>query len=154
MTSNFAYLASKNNDGNLKWIYDMNPGRRESDLFFADDSVKAEKPENLSEVKLFRDIGMAVFRSGFGDDDFAFIFRCGPFYNHQHFDQGSFYFVDRGETFLTEVGKTDYYDDPWYQRLAIQPGGHNCILINGNVKSCFGVISLLHFAFSKPFNPS
>ena len=33
------------------------------------------------------------------------------------------------------MGRSDYYDDPWYQKLVIQSGGHNCILIDGNPES-------------------
>ncbi|MBT4485344.1 MAG: hypothetical protein HOC71_16880, partial [Candidatus Latescibacteria bacterium] len=39
------------------------------------------------------------------------------------------------EEFLGEMGKSGYYNDPWYQKLVIQPGGHNCILVNGNPES-------------------
>lgn len=133
--SSFAYIISKSRNPLYKWLYDLSPGSSDVDFFLMDDSVESKGPEDLSTVRLFRDVGTAVFRSGFGHDDFAFIFRCGPFYNHQHFDQGAFYLVDRGETFLCEVGRSDYYNDPWYQKMVIQPGGHNCILVNGNPES-------------------
>ncbi len=133
--SNFAYLVSKYRDPHLKWLYDLSPGTGDVDLFLLDESVEANPPDNLPGIRLFKDVGTAVFRSGFGHEDFMFIFRCGPFYNHQHFDQGSFVLYDRGECFLGEMGKSDYYNDPWYQKLVIQPGGHNCILVNNNPES-------------------
>lgn len=134
--SNFAYILHSAKDPLLAWLDGLAPGAAEADLLYEDDSVRPEPPgARLSPVKLFRDVGTAVFRSGFGPDDFCFVLRAGPFYNHQHFDQGSFFLADRGEDFLVEGGRTDYYSDPWYQSFFIQPGAHNCILVDGNVES-------------------
>lgn len=133
--ANFAPLLKKTKDPLLGRLYDLAPGNEDMDLLFAPEGLKPREPSILPGIKLFRDVGTAVFRSGFGDDDFAFIFRCGPFYNHQHFDQGSFFLTDRGEDFILEGGKTDYYNDPWYQKFFIQPGAHNCILADGNEES-------------------
>jgi len=134
--SNFAYILHEGQDPLLKWLYGLAPGSAEPDLVFGDESVRPEPPgTRLPPVRLFRDVGTAVFRSGFSPDDFSFVFRAGPFYNHQHFDQGSFYLSDRGEDFIVEGGRTDYYNDPWYQGFFIQPGAHNCILVDGNVES-------------------
>jgi hypothetical protein len=134
--SNFAAVLFRTRDPLLKWLENLAPGESEADLLFGDDSIRPESPAGrLSPVRLFRDVGTAVFRSGFAPDDFCFVFRAGPFYNHQHFDQGSFFLADRGEDFLTEGGRTDYYSDPWYQGFFIQPGAHNCILVDDNVES-------------------
>ena len=84
---------------------------------------------------LFPEVGTAIFRSGFSTDDFTFTFRSGPFYNHQHFDQGSFFLSDRGEELIVEVGRSHYYDDPWYQPSVIQAGGHSTILLDDNPES-------------------
>ena len=108
--SNFSYLIIQFRDPHLKWLYDLSPGSSDVDMLLLDENVGAEGIENLPKIRLFDDVGTAVFRSGFSHEDFHFIFRCGPFYNHQHFDQGGFYFVDRGECFLGEVGRSDYYD--------------------------------------------
>ncbi|MCE5249836.1 heparinase II/III-family protein [bacterium] len=131
----FSYLISRYHDPRLKWLYDLAPGRSDVDLLLMDDSVPSQGPEGLPTSVLFRDTGTAVLRSGFGHEDFMVVFRCGAFFNHQHFDQGAFYLSDRGENFLTEVGRSDYYDDPWYQKLVIQPAGHNCILVDRNPES-------------------
>ncbi|MCD6307669.1 MAG: heparinase II/III-family protein, partial [Candidatus Latescibacteria bacterium] len=134
--SGFTHVITKTGDPFYKWIYDIRPGSGDTDLFQMDDGIPSRSPDGAKPtVKLFRDVGTAVFRSGFGHDDFTFVFRCGPFYNHQHFDQGSFWLADRGETFLREVGRSDYYDDPWYKKLVIQSGGHNCVLVNDNAES-------------------
>lgn len=133
--SNFAYLIARYRDPYLKWLYDLAPGRSDVDLLLMDDSVPAKSPEGLPKAVAFRDVGTAVFRSGFGVDDFVFLFRAGPFFNHQHFDQGSFQLRDRGERFLGEAGPSDYYADPWYQKLVIQAAGHNTVLLDRNPRS-------------------
>ncbi len=132
---NAAWLLSKYRDPHLKWLYDFNPGDTERDLIFLDETIEAQPPDDLPKAVHFGEVGTTVFRSGFSHNDFAFIFRCGPYVNHQHFDQGAFFLADRGEEFLGETGRTDYYADDWYQNLVIQPGGHNCILVNGNPES-------------------
>jgi len=134
-SSHFSYLIAKYRDPYLKWLYDIEPGTTDVDLFLMDDTVPAKGPEELPTVALFRDVGTAIFRSGFRHEDFVFVFRCGPFYNHQHFDQGSFFLSDLGEDFITEPGKSDYYKDPWYPKFVIQAGGHNCILVDENPES-------------------
>jgi len=133
--SHFTYLLSEYRDPHLKWLYDLTPGTSDVDLILMDDSIPSKSPDDLPAVTLFRDTGTAIFRSGFEHDDFMLVFRCGPFYNHQHFDQGTFHLSDRGDNFLYEMGKSSYYNDPWYQKLIIQPGGHNCILVDRNPES-------------------
>jgi hypothetical protein len=134
--SNFAYVLHATHDPLLGWLYGLAPGAAEADLEYAADAIRPDPPAGrLPLVKLFRDVGTAVFRSGFGPNDFSFVFRAGPFSNHQHFDQGSFFLADRGEDFLVEGGRTDYYNDPWYQAFFIQPGAHNCLLVDENVES-------------------
>lgn len=133
--SNFSWILSKYKDTRLKWLYDRSPGESDVDLFFDSEGIPSNGPADLPKTVLFRDTGTAVFRSGFGRDDFLFVFRCGPFFNHQHFDQGGFFLSDRGDDFLTETGRADYYFDPWYRKLFIQPGGHNCILLDDDPES-------------------
>ncbi len=130
--STFAHLLARWRDPHLAWLYNRNPGLEDVDLFLLPaDPVAPLPPDDLPAVRLFRDTGTAVFRSGFGTSDFTLIFRCGPFFNHQHFDQGGIRLRDGGETFIGEAGPSDYYTDPWYQRLVIQPGGHSTILADG-----------------------
>ncbi|MCP5107929.1 MAG: hypothetical protein GY950_31360, partial [bacterium] len=140
----FVYILNQNKNSQLKWLYDKKPGTEDMDLFYYDDTIEAKAPDDLPKTVLFEDVGTAVFRSGFKHEDFAFIFRCGPFYNHQHFDHGSFYLLDGGEELVSEPGRTDYYADPWYRKLFIQPGGHNCILVDENVESQMAGGDLLH----------
>jgi hypothetical protein len=99
--------------------------------------VPPQDPSALGGVRFFPDVGTAVFRSGWEDKDFIFVFRSGPFFNHQHMDQGSFYLADHGEIFLEERydGEHHYYDDPVYRSHAIQAISHNTFLLNRNPQS-------------------
>lgn len=143
--SNFVYILKKTRDPVLKWLYDRFPGSKDMDLFFYDQTIPSKAPYDLPKIVHFKDVGTVVFRSGFKPGDFAFIFRCGPFYNHQHFDHGTFFLLDKGEALLVSgPGRTDYFDDPWYHRLFIQPGGHNCILVDETIESQLAGGDLLH----------
>jgi hypothetical protein len=133
--SNFASVLNSGKDPRLLWLYRQRPGGNYLDLLFPAPEGQGTPPQTLPLVKRLRDVGSVIFRSGFSHEDFVFIFKCGPFYNHQHFDQGSFFLADRGELFIDECGNSNYYEDPWYPRLYIQAGGHNCPLTNGNVES-------------------
>jgi hypothetical protein len=133
--SNWAYILRRNRAPLLGSLYAARPGQNYLDLLFPCDRTPAPLPPDLPLTARFRETGMTVFRSGFGAEDFVFVFKAGPFYNHQHFDQGSFFLADRGRTFLDECGNSNYYEDPWYQRLFIQAGGHNTLLADGDVES-------------------
>jgi len=133
--SHFAFLLSAGADPHLLWLYRQRPGNNYLDVIFPVPEGKGSPPTDLPLVKRLRMVGSTIFRSGFGHEDFVFIFKCGPFYNHQHFDQGSFFLADGGELFLGECGNSHYYEDPWYPRLYIQAGGHNCPLVDDNVES-------------------
>lgn len=133
--SNFAFILKSGQHPHLLWLYRERPGSNYLDLLFPVPEGKGSPPFGLPLIKRLRMVGMTIFRSGFNHDDFVFIFKCGPFYNHQHFDQGSFFLADRGELFLEECGNSHYYEDPWYPRLYIQAGGHNCPLVGFDVES-------------------
>lgn len=133
--SNWAYILRRSRPPILRALYAARPGQNYLDLLFPCDRTPAPLPAGLPLTARFRETGMTVFRSGFGAEDFVFVFKAGPFYNHQHFDQGSFFLGDLGRTFLDECGNSNYYVDPWYQRLFIQAGGHNTPLADGDVES-------------------
>jgi hypothetical protein len=133
--SNFAYVLARDGDPRLRWLYGQRPGNNYLDLLFSSPAGASEPPRSLPLSKRLRGVGSTILRSGFEHDDFALIFKCGPFFNHQHFDQGSFFLADRGELFIDECGNSNYYEDPWYPRLYIQAGGHDCLLTDGQVES-------------------
>jgi len=134
----FAWLVERTKDSRLSWLYhSIKVFDTFEEVLHETDDIPEDAPEGPGGVKFFRDVGTAVFRSAWSKDAFLFVFRCGPFYNHQHMDQGSFFLMDRGEKFIEERydGDHHYYDDPLYQSHAIRTISHNTILINGNPQS-------------------
>ena len=137
-TSAFPWLIEKYRDPELAWFFDRNPPEPNfisyHTVLFDTEGVPRRKP-NLDGARLFRKTGTAVFRTGEDEGPFVLTFRCGPFGNHQHLDQGTFFLSDRGELLITELGYSDYYEDPFYQSHVIQPIGHNCILVDHSPQS-------------------
>ena len=144
--NNWAYLLSKYQDPQLSWFYHFlreNKETKEStkpnylDLVFDVLDIPEEDPFDKNPVKLFRDLGTVVFKSGWEADDFVFVMRSGPAYNHQHLDQGSFWLADQGQIFIEErpLYNSHYYDDPLYESWLTQPVGHSTILIDRNHQS-------------------
>ncbi len=133
--SHMVYLIKKYKNPYMKWIYDFAPLASDLDILFYPDNVKEKQPPLPPKLKTFKDTGIVSIRDRNSDKDFFFVMHCGPFYNHNHFDQGTFFLSYDGENYITEAGKTDYYLDPWYNSFFIQPIGHNTILINDNPES-------------------
>jgi len=136
--NNWAWLVARTRDPRLSWLYHtLKSYDTFEEILHETGDVPQESPDSLGETAFFRDVGTAVFKSGWGSEDFVFVFRSGPFYNHQHMDQGSFFLADHGRVFLEERydGDHHYYDDPLYQGYAIRTISHNTILINGNPQS-------------------
>jgi len=153
---NWAWLLQKNKDPLLGWYYNfLKYGEFESntkdsirsymesveqyqsfmDVLYETEDVPIDDPFDENPVKVFRDVGTTVFKSGWEKEDFTFVMRTGPFYNHQHLDQGSFWLADHGSIFFEERHGSTYYDDPLYQPWYTQPVGHSTILIDGNHQS-------------------
>lgn len=76
--------------------------------------------------------GSAVLRSGWSEDDTVISLRAGPWFNHEHHDQGSFQVAAFGEKLIAEAGYSDYYTDPRYVDYFTQAPGHNTILVDHN----------------------
>ncbi|MCE5248741.1 heparinase II/III-family protein [bacterium] len=137
--SAFPWLLEKFRDPELAWFYDLNPPTPSYYTFhtvlYDIDDIPRKQPGNLTGAKWFRKTGTVVFRSGPGPEPFVLTFRCGPFGNHQHLDQGTFFLSDRGRLLITEQEYSDYYNDPFYQSHIIQPIGHNCVLVDHNPQS-------------------
>lgn len=134
--SNWAWMVAKYKDPLLGWYYNfMKNNDTLFDALYETKDVPQKDPFAESPSRLFREVGTTVFKSGWEKDDMAFTLRTGPFYNHQHLDQGSFWFADRGVTFIEERHGSTYYDDPIYQPWYTQPVAHSTILINGNQQS-------------------
>ena len=134
--TNFAWLLPKYRDPLLGWFYNyMKNGETFMDVLYETEDVPQQDPFDKPPVKLFREVGTTVFRSGWDEDDFIFVLRTGPFVNHQHLDQGTFWLADRGSLFIEERHGSTYYIDPEYQPWYTQPVGHSTILIDNNHQS-------------------
>ncbi|MFC1608344.1 heparinase II/III family protein [Candidatus Latescibacterota bacterium] len=134
--TNFAWLLPKYQDPLLGWFYNfMKGGETFMDVLYETDDVPRDDPFDEEPVGLWRDVGTTVFKSGWEPDDFVFVFRSGPFVNHQHADQGTFWLSDRGSLFIEERHGSTYYIDPLYQPWYTQPVAHSTILIDGNHQS-------------------
>jgi len=136
--NSWAWLLQLSRDPSLAWLYrSLKEIDTLQEVLHETGDIAPQEPDGLGNVRFFPEIGTAVFRSGWKEDDFIFVFRSGPFCNHQHMDQGSFYLADHGEIFLEERydGEHHYYDDPVYRSHAIQAISHNTFLLNRNPQS-------------------
>ncbi len=80
--------------------------------------------------RIFPGRGSAVLRSGWGPQDTAISIRVGPWFNHEHHDQGSFQVAAFGEKLIGEAGYASYYKEPRYQDYFTQAAGHNTVLLD------------------------
>jgi hypothetical protein len=126
-----APLIAHSKDPALRWYFQLFDHSALIDFIFYDDSVQPEQPA-LPSSKIFFDKGYASFRTGWKPDDWLFLYRAGPTFNHNHSDQGSFLLTAFGENLITEGGWSDYYKDPYYDRFFTQAIGHNTVLVNGD----------------------
>jgi hypothetical protein len=134
----WSFLMEKRREPRLSWFYNfMKKEENYEDVIFNTKGIPEDSPFDENPVKIFREVGTTVFKSGWEKDDFSFVMRSGAFYNHQHIDQGSFWLADKGVIFIEErhLKNSTYYDDPIYQSKLIQPVGHSTILINDNEQS-------------------
>ena len=79
--------------------------------------------------------GSAVMRSGWQPEDTVISLRVGPWFNHEHHDQGSFQVAAFGEELVAEAGYADYYRDPHYPDYFTQAPAHNTVIIDGDAFS-------------------
>ena len=135
MTS-WNWLLAKEKDPKLSWLVNhLKGGETLMDVLYDTRMIPRQDPFSENPVRVFRDIGTTVFKSGWDDDDFVFVMRTGAFYNHQHIDQGTFWLADKGQIFIEERHGSSYYDCPYYQSHYTQPVGHSTVLIDHNEQS-------------------
>ncbi len=136
---NWLYLLNMTEDPSLSWYYNyLKTDETYESVVFDTEHIPQESAFEENPVDVFRKVGTTVFKSGWEPDDLIFNMRTGPFYNHQHHEQGSFWFADRGEVFILgnrPLSETTYYDDPLYQPWYTQAIGASTILIDHNHQS-------------------
>ena len=133
--TNWAWLLPKYKDPLLGWYYHfMKGGETLKDVIYDTENVPRKDPFDQNPVRVFRDLGTTVFKSGWEPDDFVFVMRSGTFYNHQFAEQGSFWLSDRGSLFIERRhGSTEpYVGAVLYDSHYIQAISHSTILIDKN----------------------
>lgn len=130
-------LVYQSKDPVLRWYYAKFERPSLQQFIFYDDSVAPQSPTDakLPTSRIFKDKGNAVFRTGWGAEEIAMLFRAGANFNHHHADQGAFLISAFGEPLVTEAGWSDYYKDPYYATFFTQAVGHNTVLVDGNPES-------------------
>jgi hypothetical protein len=134
--TDWAWLLAGRKDPLLGWAYAyFKKGETLMDAIYEPEKAPRRDPFGENPVRVYRDIGTTVFRSGWEKDGFLFVMRTGAFFNHQHLDQGTFWLADHGSIFVAERHGSTYYDDPYYQSYYTQPIGHSTILVDRNPQS-------------------
>lgn len=108
----------------------------------------AFKPPPPSRV--FPARGSAVLRSGWDHDATVISLRVGPWFNHEHHDEGSFQVAAFGNKLIDEAGYGSYYIDPHYPDYFTQAAGHNTVLIDGDPFSQMAFAPRYWAAFKYP----
>jgi len=129
-----AGLVRHSNDSVMRWYYDQFAHKSINDFLFFPGAAPQHSPDGLAS-RLFPVRGNAVFRTGWGPDDWILLFRAGPNFNHNHADQGSFLLRAFGENLAVDSGYADYYKDPYYATYFSQAAGHNTVLVDGDPAS-------------------
>jgi len=100
--------------------------------------------------RVFPKRGSAVLRSGWQPDATVISLRAGPWFNHEHHDEGSFQVAAFGQKLIDEAGYASYYTDPHYPDYFTQAAGHNALLIDGDPFSQAAFNGRYWAAFSHP----
>ena len=100
--------------------------------------------------RIFPVRGSAALRSGWGDGATVISLRAGPWFNHQHADEGSFQVEAFGTRLIDEAGYANYYTDPRYPDYFTQAAAHNTLLVDGNAFSQTAIASRYWPGFATP----
>jgi len=114
------YLASHERNPHYQWCADHNP--EEPVGLPVEKTVTAAAPDALPPSKHFRGIDVAVLRSGWGREDIAVGFKCGPrrVQFHQHLDANSFVLYAGESPLIDELECTEEDARALYAQLALE----------------------------------
>lgn len=129
--SGFAFGAEFGGLPALRAFYDRVDSRNAPDLL--DLLCCSRAPQPPAEAPLSRIFGVrgsAVLRSGWTPNDTVVELRAGPWFNHEHHDQGTFQVSAFGTKLISEAGYANYYLDPNYAPYFTQAAGHNTVLVD------------------------
>lgn len=146
----FAWSAEHTHDPSLRAFYEDGNSRTVKAISHLQDTERALKsppglldlvcctessppsPPAATPSRVFALRGSAVLRSGWNEDDTLISLRAGPWFNHEHHDQGTFQVAAFGERLIGEAGYSDYYKDPGYLDYFTQATGHNTVIVDNN----------------------
>lgn len=98
--------------------------------------TRAPEPAHEAPLsRIFGTRGSAVLRSAWEPDSTVITLRAGPWFNHEHHDQGSFQVAAFGTRLISEAGYANYYLDPNYSAYFTQAPGHNTVLVDDDAFS-------------------
>ncbi|HEX5285056.1 MAG TPA: heparinase II/III family protein [Bryocella sp.] len=118
------------------------------DLVCCSEPASSDTPPPDS--RIFPARGSAALRSGWSDDATVISLRAGPWFNHQHADEGSFQVEAFGTRLIDEAGYANYYTDPRYPDYFTQAPAHNTLLVDGNPFSQTAIASRYWPGFATP----
>jgi hypothetical protein len=131
--SGFAFGAEFGGSSALRAFYDRVDSRNAPDLLdLLCCSHAPQTPPGAPLSRIFGTRGSAVLRSGWNPNDTVIELRVGPWFNHEHHDQGSFQVSAFGTKLISEAGYANYYLDPNYPAYFTQAPGHNTVLLDGD----------------------
>ena len=112
-----------------------------SDLFLPKSNLKPELPKQGSIH--FPSVDWVIMRSDFTDPEKVSVFAKSGMNedpHHGHLDQGHFSIYWRGQEILCDNGTAgydkDYFDNERWNHPLANTGGHNCIIVNGEMQMC------------------
>ena len=146
----YAWAAENGDDPTLRAFYNSAVSHNVESVFKPGGEAQKYAPDMLDLVcctkpagaappspssRLFPLRGSAALRSGWGSDATVVSLRVGPWFNHEHHDEGSFQVASHGEVLIGEAGYTEYYSDPRYQNYFTQVPGHNTAMLDDDAFS-------------------
>lgn len=140
-----AKLASEYRDPYLQWLAWKIRSYNALYVIFYDDTLKPKVPD-IPPYKVFKEIGVAVTRSGWEDESSYLGFKTGKTNApHAHLDVNSFVFYAYGKRLIKDLGSWPYtlpnlgFFDKRERRWCYEANstlGHNTLLVDGMGQRC------------------
>jgi hypothetical protein len=99
------------------------------ELIWFDETLSSGAPPTRPFLRHFRDVGVAVLRTGFDSRDYYVALRSGPFLGpHDRLDQNKFVLYGRGERWIEHLYGPNYGSFEYFKNTP----GSNTLLIDGS----------------------
>lgn len=126
----YALAARHTRNAHIQWMLEEthHDSHTIHSILARDESLKPLSPAGLPKAKFFRDIGWAVFRTGWEKNSslFAVKFRQG----RGHEDLGQFVIYHCGQRHIVDPGAVNYANEI-YQTFLNQTKAHNVVMVDG-----------------------